>query len=109
MRSYDPASGTYLGYGEMRVLQNNKEHIFTALGGFAEMGPDGLTVLADSAERPDEIDAARAQADLERAMRIIEEKSDDIEVKKAELLLRKSHVRLDVSTFPIIRDRGGAV
>ncbi len=41
-------------------------------GGFLEVGPDKTTILADSAERIDEIDVSRAELDLEEARRMLE-------------------------------------
>jgi F-type H+-transporting ATPase subunit epsilon len=97
---------TVLGIGEMRVIEETTERVFAVAEGFAKVDENGLMVLADTAEKPDEIDTARAQAAVERAMRIINERDNEVEVKKAELALRKAHVRLEVSSFPIIRNRG---
>ena len=44
-----------------------EEHHLAVSGGFAEVGPDHVTILAESAERPEEIDVARARAARERA------------------------------------------
>jgi len=79
------------------------------LGGFAEVGGNDLTVLTDAAERPDEIDLARAEAAKDKALRTIQESGDKLDVRRAEHSLRRAYVRLDVSTYPIVRDRGGSV
>ncbi len=70
---------TSLGPGEVRVTladDRTTSHIVIA-GGFMEVaaGPDGghTTILADSAERVDEIDVSRAEADLESARRMLAE------------------------------------
>ena len=48
---------------------NGQEHYVFVSGGFAEALPDRVTVLAESAERQDDIDKARAQAAMERAQK----------------------------------------
>jgi len=56
-----------LGVGECEY-RKGREHFYLAIaGGFAEVGPHHVTVLADSAERPDEIEEDRARKDLEEA------------------------------------------
>ncbi|MBE3597014.1 MAG: F0F1 ATP synthase subunit epsilon [Hydrogenibacillus sp.] len=64
-------------------------------GGFLEVRGDGVTILADAAELPEEIDLDRALRAKERAERDLE-KARDLEFKKAELALRRALVRLDV-------------
>ena len=44
-----------------------EEHHLAVSGGFAEVGPDHVTILTESAERPEEIDVTRARAAVERA------------------------------------------
>ena len=51
-----------VGTGEMMYRTGREEHYLAVSGGFAEVGPDHVTVLAESAERPEEIDLARARA-----------------------------------------------
>jgi F-type H+-transporting ATPase subunit epsilon len=64
---------TELAPGEVRVTETNG-HImrFVISGGFLEMSPEGrATILADQAERSDEIDVNRAEADLEAARQML--------------------------------------
>ena len=51
-----------VGTGEVMYRTGREEHHLAVSGGFAEVGPDHVTVLAESAERPEEIDPARARA-----------------------------------------------
>ena len=53
---------TALTYGELRVRRGDDESSFAISGGFMEVQPDRVTVLADTAERADEIDLERAEA-----------------------------------------------
>ena len=56
-----------LGSGEVMYRIGRDEHHLAVHGGFAEVRTDKVIILADSAERPDEIDRARAEKALERA------------------------------------------
>jgi F-type H+-transporting ATPase subunit epsilon len=58
---------TTLGFGVLRVRQGADEQAFTIAGGFMEVQPDVVTVLADVGERVDEIDLQRAEAAKARA------------------------------------------
>ena len=56
-----------VGTGEVMYRTGREEHHLAVSGGFAEVGPDHVTILTESAERPEEIDVARARAAGERA------------------------------------------
>lgn len=63
-------------------------------GGFAEVSDNRITVLADTAERAEEIDVARARAAAERARRRLAEKAAGFDAARAELSLQKAIARL---------------
>ena len=58
---------TTLGIGEVTYRVGQDEHYLALAGGFAEVRNDKVIVLADTAERPGEIDRARAERARERA------------------------------------------
>src|SRR5215470_5398968 len=58
-----------LGIGELKYRNGRDEPHLAIAGGFAEVRNDKIIVLADSAERPEEIDRARAERARERAER----------------------------------------
>src|SRR5437879_13188213 len=60
---------TTLGIGELMYRVGRDEHYLAVSGGFAEVRNDKVIVLADTAERPEEIDRARAERSRERAER----------------------------------------
>ena len=64
--------------------------------GFAEILGDQVTILAEIAEWPDEIDVNREQKAKERAEEKLANKTADIDVARAEIALRKALVRLDL-------------
>lgn len=63
--------------------------------GFAEILPDKVTIMAEVAEWPDEIDLNRAEEARIRAQRRIEDGSDSINMERAEAALRRSLARIE--------------
>ena len=64
--------------------------------GFAEILSDKVTILAEVAEWPEEIDVERAMAAKDRAEKRLAEKGDNLDVTRAEIALRKSLVRINI-------------
>lgn len=90
---------TVLDFGEVIVRQNGDERFFAIGGGFAEVQPDKVIILADSAEHADEIDENRARTARERAAQAMAEgvTQDQDSYRLIEQALRRANVRLDVS------------
>jgi len=92
---------TVLDYGTMRAYVDENVEYFAVFGGFCEVNQAGVTVLADVAECPSEIDAERARNAKERAERRINERDAELDEKRAKAALRKALVRLDLHGMPI--------
>ena len=75
--------------------------------GFAEVLPDRVTVLAQIAERAEEIDVDRAEAAQQRAQARLDQRAADIDVERARIALLKSLVRLRVASKVRVRPSGG--
>jgi F-type H+-transporting ATPase subunit epsilon len=90
---------TALTFGELILHREGQEDEFIAIGGgFMEVGPAHVTILADSAERADEIDEERAQAAQQRAAELMaQEQKEDADFIRAEAALRRSMLRLKVA------------
>jgi F-type H+-transporting ATPase subunit epsilon len=88
---------TALQVGELRVKNDGEEITMAIGGGFMEVSPDKVIVLADTAERAEEIDIARAEAARERAERLLREKPDGVDLAGIEGALRRSRIRLKVA------------
>ena len=88
---------TILNAGEMLVRSGAEEFSLAISGGFLDVRPDRIIVLADSAERDDEIDLARAEEAQRRARERMSSPSPDIDAARAEAALRRSLVRLKVA------------
>ncbi len=87
-----------LKIGEIRVHVDNNVTKFAVSGGFVEITKKKVTVLADTAERADEIDVERAQRAKERAeRRLCENNYEDIDVERARIALKKALNRLKVA------------
>jgi len=99
---------TALTYGELRARRGEEEETFAIGGGFMEVLPQQVTVLADSAERAEEIDLERAEQARRRAeerMRLYAQ--DKADFSKAEAALRRSLVRIKVAEEQRRRRAGG--
>lgn len=80
----------------VRVMRENDEFQVSVCGGFIEVQPDKITILAACSELPEQIDLKRAQAAKLRAEERIKSKSDEFDISRAELALRRAIVRLRV-------------
>ena len=87
-----------LKVGELWYRKGSEKHYVSIAFGFAEVLPDRVTILAELAERPEEIDVARAEAAKRRAEERIANPSVDIDFERARNALMKSLVRLQVSS-----------
>jgi F-type H+-transporting ATPase subunit epsilon len=87
---------TILDAGALVVKKGGQEEILAISGGFLEVRPDHVIVLADQAERAEEIDAARAEAARKRAEERLKEKTTGTDEDRAEAALRRAIVRLSV-------------
>lgn len=73
------------------------ERILFVNGGFAEVLPDKVTILAESAERRRDIDLARAKDAQQRAERRLSDKAADIDIVRAEAALRRAIYRIKMA------------
>jgi len=83
----------------LRIQTDEGENLFSVCGGFIEVRPQKITVLAGCAELPEEIDIDRAESAKERAERRLKEAegATDIDVRRAEVALKRALVRLRVA------------
>ena len=88
---------TILRPGELRVRRAGEEVCMAISGGFLEVRPDRVIVLADAAERDEEIDLARAEEAKSRAQERLSHRTPEIDVARAEAALVRSMVRLKVA------------
>lgn len=87
---------TMLMPGELVARKGSEEFSMFITGGFLEVRPDKVLVLADACERAEEIDQERAEAARKRAEERIKTRAPDIDMAEAEAALQRSLVRLKV-------------
>ncbi len=97
---------TTLQPGELRVKQGGEEFSLAVSGGFLEVRPDRITILADAAERAEEIDIARAEEAKLRAEEHLGRPATEVDSVRAEAALRLSLVRIKVGEKRRRRRRG---
>ncbi|MBA7486214.1 ATP synthase epsilon chain [subsurface metagenome] len=87
---------TTLQPGELRVRKDGEEFSLAISGGFLEVRPDRIIVLADAAERAEEIDIARAEEAKRRAEERLRERTPEVDAAQVEVALRRALTRLQV-------------
>jgi F-type H+-transporting ATPase subunit epsilon len=87
-----------LKVGELWYRVGQAKHYLAVAGGFVEVLPDRVTVLAQLGERAEEIDVARAEAAKRRAEERLANPVD-VDLERARFSLAKALVRIQVATF----------
>ena len=88
---------TELGPGELSYMQGGKTSYLAVSWGFAEVLPDKVTILADAAERPEDIDVKRAQEAKARAEEALRKQDPELDYDATLLAQRRAEVRLEVA------------
>lgn len=90
---------TTLGFGEVVVRRDGEEEFFAIGGGLAEVQPDRVIVLADSAEHVAEIDIRRAEQAREHALQLMKEGVPEDPERYAQIRasLQRAEIRIDVA------------
>ncbi|NQT31706.1 MAG: F0F1 ATP synthase subunit epsilon [Deltaproteobacteria bacterium] len=88
---------TTLMPGELLVRKGGEEFSLAITGGFVEVRPDRIIILADAAERVEEIDVARAEEAKRRAEERLKAPAAEADMFRVEAALRRSLVRLEVA------------
>ncbi|CDQ38308.1 MULTISPECIES: F0F1 ATP synthase subunit epsilon [Virgibacillus] len=86
-----------LSISAVRLKGENDTERLAVNGGFMEVRPDKVTILAQSAETPSDIDVKRAEAAKTRAEQRLQSKQDNIDYQRAELALQRAINRLHVA------------
>jgi F-type H+-transporting ATPase subunit epsilon len=92
-----------LGAGELWYRQGAAMHYLALAFGFAEVQPDRVTILAQIAEKAEEIDRSRAEAAKKRAEERLARSTVDLDAERARIALLKSLIRLQVASRARIR------
>ncbi|MBI4652801.1 ATP synthase F1 subunit epsilon [Candidatus Kuenenbacteria bacterium] len=84
--------------GELRLKKGNEEFFIMVSGGFLEVQKGNkIIILADAAERAEEIDEIRAEEARKKAEKLLEEKREDLEIADVKAILAQSLIRLKIA------------
>jgi F-type H+-transporting ATPase subunit epsilon len=88
---------TELEVGEISYQKGGQTHYLSVAWGFAEVLPDKVTILAETAERPQEIDVKRAQESRRRAEEALQNGKTEEDFTDAEYALKRAETRIEVA------------
>src|SRR5271170_7425563 len=88
---------TELAVGEITYRKSASTHHLAVAWGFAEVLPEKVTILAETAERPEEIDVKRAAEDKRRAEELLKTGTTEEDFTRAEGKLQRAETRLQVA------------
>ena len=85
-----------LAYAPMHLVKNGEVENYAVHGGAINVTKEKISVVCNAIENENEIDEARALAAKERAEKRLQEKDPNIDIKRAQLALQRSLIRLEV-------------
>ena len=85
-----------LAYAPMHLVKNGELENYAVHGGAINVTKEKISVVCNAIENENEIDEARALAAKERAEKRLQEKDPNIDIKRAQLALQRSLIRLEV-------------
>jgi F-type H+-transporting ATPase subunit epsilon len=94
---------TELAVGEITYRKSGTTSILAVAWGFAEVLPTKVTILAESAEKPEEIDVKRAQESKQRAEERLQSGQAEVDFDRALNALHRAETRLDVASKAGVR------
>ena len=89
---------TELAIGEITYTEHGETHYLAVAWGFAEVLPEKVTILAEQAERPEEIDVARAERAKARAEQELRDGGPDLDYQATLAAIKRAEVRLQVAS-----------
>ena len=96
------ATSAILDYGVLRILNDGEERRMAVFGGIAQIGDNKVTILANDAQWPEDIDMAFVEAERDRMARRSQESRDDLALQRDQVIMRRTLVQMEVSTFPLV-------
>jgi F-type H+-transporting ATPase subunit epsilon len=87
-----------LQVGQLWYRRGSEKFFLSIAFGFAEVLPDRVTILAQIAERAEEIDVSRAEAEKQRAEDQLSRRAQNVDFERARISMLKALVRLQVAT-----------
>lgn len=103
------ACSAVLDYGILRIIDNGSEKRMAVFGGIAQVKDDLVTIIANDAQWPEDIDLAQAESLRDTTSQLISEQTDGLEIQKEQVTLRRALVQIEVSAYPLISKTGRSV
>ena len=91
---------TPVGDGLLYFVKDGQRHWLTVFGGFAEVGPERVTILARESETVEMIDLEQVEADRQRALKLLKEARTEQDMDRAQAELDASLIRLQAAGHP---------
>ncbi|HLO66995.1 MAG TPA: ATP synthase F1 subunit epsilon [Holophaga sp.] len=92
---------TAVGDGLVTYTEGGQKHWLTVFGGFAQVGPGHVTILARASETVDMLDADRAEAARARAQKAIKDAQGEDDLEHAQVKLARALIRLQAAGKPV--------
>ncbi|MCL2366052.1 MAG: ATP synthase F1 subunit epsilon [Oscillospiraceae bacterium] len=99
--NHEPVSAM-LDIGILRIFNGELERRMAVFGGIAQVNDNVVTILANDAQWPEDIDFAFVQSERDRIARRSKEDLDDLEIQRDHVLMRRTLVQIEVSSYPIL-------
>jgi len=100
--AHHEATSAILDYGVLRVFNDGDERRMAVFGGIAQVMDNVVTILANDAQWPEDIDAAFVESEHERMKRRMQESRSDLELQRDQVLMRRLLVQTEVSAYPLV-------
>ena len=91
-----------LDYGVLRILNDGEERRMALFGGLAQVRDNLVTILANDAQWPEDIDLSVAEEERDRSALRLQESADDLELQKEQVQMRRTLVQIEVSSYPLV-------
>ena len=98
---HEPTSAI-LDFGVLRIMNDGSQRRMAIFGGIAQINNNVLTILANDAQWPEDIDIAFVESERERMTRRMQENVDDLDIARDQVLMRRTLVQIEVSAYPLI-------
>ena len=92
--SHHTAATVALGIGEVKVVKNGKEYFYATTGGFADVQPESVLLLLETAEKNKDINKGRAEEALKRAQKKINDKEADLTRAKSAIDRARNRLKI---------------
>lgn len=96
------ACSAILDYGVLRILDEGEERRMAVFGGLAQVRDGLVTILANDAQWPEDIDLSLVEAERDHTAQRLQEDMDDLEIQKEQVKMRRTLVQIEVSAYPLI-------